>query len=175
LSLKKVSQRRVQLIAITCLFVASKYEEIYYPTLKDFEWLSNGTISGRDIVKAESIVLAALGFDLASVNPFHFIRRFSKAAHSSRRTHELTKYVMELSLGVYSMLGHKPSVVAAACVYIARAMTHQSPLWVRVYRVCRVCVVCAAAKCVACADPHAGALYSVRHAQRRGQRRLHVR
>jgi transcription initiation factor TFIIIB Brf1 subunit/transcription initiation factor TFIIB len=126
-----VSQKRVQLIAITCLFVASKYEEIYYPTLKDFVWLSNETVSGRDIVKAESIVLAALGFDLATINPFHFIRRFSKASHSSRRTHELTKYIMELSLGSYATLGYKPSVVAAACVYIARAMTRQSPVWVR--------------------------------------------
>jgi hypothetical protein len=58
--------------------VASKYEEIYYPTLADLEWLSSKTISGKDIVKAESIILATLQFDLTTINPFHFIRRFSK-------------------------------------------------------------------------------------------------
>jgi hypothetical protein len=73
-----VSHGRVQLIALSCIFVASKYEEIYYPTLADLEWLSSKTIGGKDIVKAESIILATLHFDLTTINPFHFIRRFSK-------------------------------------------------------------------------------------------------
>lgn len=63
------------------MYLASKYEEIHYPTLKDFEWLSNKTCSAREIVKAEAIIVAALKFDLTTVNPFHFIRRFSKAGH----------------------------------------------------------------------------------------------
>lgn len=59
-----------------------------------------------------------------------------QASRSSRRTHTLTKYVMELSLSEYAVLRFKASVVAAACVYIARAMTRHSPVWVQ----CR-CVV----------------------------------
>jgi hypothetical protein len=41
LSIFDFPQDRIYLLAITCLFIATKYEEIYPPTMKDFLKLTN--------------------------------------------------------------------------------------------------------------------------------------
>jgi hypothetical protein len=35
LSMKKIQRRQLQLVAVACLLIAMKYEEIYCPKLKD--------------------------------------------------------------------------------------------------------------------------------------------
>lgn len=37
----KVSKSRLQLVGVTALFIASKYEEIYPPELKDFVYITD--------------------------------------------------------------------------------------------------------------------------------------
>ena len=77
----------------------------------------------------EQQILKVLDFDLANVNPIHFLRRFSKAAGSTYYTHSLCKYIIESSLLSIQMLKYRPSIIAASAVYISRAMTHETPLW----------------------------------------------
>ncbi len=127
---RPVSPARVQLVALACLLVASKYEEIYYPRIEDLLWTVSDTVTQSELIKAELIVLKTLAFDLSSPTPYHFLRRFSKAAGASARQHSLTKYLIILSLSNYAMLQFPPSLVAASAVYLSRAMTYQSPIWV---------------------------------------------
>jgi cyclin B len=48
-------------------------------------------------------VLSVLDYSLAYTSPLHFLRRFSKAAHSDGTTHSLCKYIIEVTmLGRYS-------------------------------------------------------------------------
>lgn len=42
---QKVSKSRLQLVGVTALFIASKYEEIYPPELKDFVYITDGAYS----------------------------------------------------------------------------------------------------------------------------------
>ena len=46
--------------------------------------------------------------------------RYLKAGHADRRMVWLASYVCERMLQEYGMLAHKPSIVAASAVYIAR-------------------------------------------------------
>jgi G2/mitotic-specific cyclin-B, other len=38
----RVQKSRLQLVGVTALFIASKYEEIYPPELKDFVYITDG-------------------------------------------------------------------------------------------------------------------------------------
>jgi len=42
---QRVSKSRLQLVGVTALFVASKYEEIYPPELKDFVYITDRAYS----------------------------------------------------------------------------------------------------------------------------------
>ena len=53
LSVFNVAKKDVQLIGITSLLIATKYEEIYPPTVKDFVYLTDNTYSRELMLEME--------------------------------------------------------------------------------------------------------------------------
>jgi cyclin-A len=60
LSRKNVPKKRLQLVGLACLFVASKYEEISPCTVHELSKYSNNSCSPEDILAMEWCVLNAL-------------------------------------------------------------------------------------------------------------------
>ena len=131
LSLKEVPRSKFQLLGTTSILIASKFEEIYTPEVKDFVWVSGQAYNAEEFLKMERTILSTLDFNVSTPIPLHFLRRFSKAAKSDAKLHTLSKYIIELSLLEYSLLKYKPSEIAAAAVYITRKMTNITPTWVK--------------------------------------------
>jgi G2/mitotic-specific cyclin-B, other len=129
LALKPVSRHKLQLVGITAMLIAAKYEELYSPEVRDFVYICDMAFCKEDILALEIQILNALNFSLTPATPLHFLRRFSKAARSDSTTHTLSKFLVELTLPEYEMLVFKPSTVAAAAVYMARAMRQLTPYW----------------------------------------------
>ena len=92
-------------------------------------YICDKAYSKEEILALEVQMLNMLNFQLTPATPLHFLRRFSKAARSDSTTHTLSKYLIELSLPEYNMLQYKASTIAAAAVYVARAMRHLTPQW----------------------------------------------
>jgi len=129
LSTRTIGRGRLQLLAITALFIASKYEELRFPSITDFAFVTDGNAKVDEIRRMERLVLAQIGYKLGLTSPLPFLRRFSKAAGSDSRVHTLAKYILELTPCFYSLLHYKPSQLAAASVYLARHMTATVPVW----------------------------------------------
>jgi len=129
LQYKSVSKQKLQLVGVTALLIACKFEEIYTPEVEDFIYITDQAYTRDDLLKMERLILMTLDFNLSTPTPLHFLRRFSRAAQSNSKIHTLSKYLAELSLLEAKLLQFLPSMVAAASVYIARKMTHQSPVW----------------------------------------------
>jgi len=133
LQLKAVARSRFQLVGIAAMLIASKFEEIYTPKVDDFIYITANAYNREDLLKMEKMILMTLDFNLNVPSPIHFLRRFSKAAHSDSKVHTLGKYITELSLLDYDLLEYPPSVIAASATYISRAMTRSKtssePIW----------------------------------------------
>lgn len=127
LAIKPVTRTKLQLVGITAMLLASKYEEIYSPEVRDFIHIADSAYNRDEVLRMERLVLTTMDFNMSASTPLHFLRRFSKASKSDSRTHTLSKYLSELTLTEYSMLKFLPSQIAAASVYIARCMTGRSP------------------------------------------------
>ena len=112
-----VCKDKVQLVGVTAFFIACKYEEIYPPEITDFIKVCDA-YNKNDILKMEKTVLKTLNFQLCYPLPLHFLRRFSKAAHADQEIHTLAKYLMELGLVEYECSSWKPSLLAAASLYL---------------------------------------------------------
>jgi len=119
LDVKKISRSKLQLVGVASMLIAAKYEEIYAPEVKDFVYITDRAYTEKDILKMEVKILAALNFDLGRPLPLHFLRRASKAGGVEAATHTLAKYIMELSLGSYTMCSVSPSVLAASALALA--------------------------------------------------------
>ncbi|KAL1914289.1 uncharacterized protein VTP21DRAFT_9027 [Calcarisporiella thermophila] len=125
LSLKAVSVQKLQLVGITALFIAAKYEEILAPSVHSLLRMTDDGYSEEELLKAERYVLAALNFKLSYPNPMHFLRRVSKADQYDIQTRTVAKYLLELPLVEHRLLTHKPSLTAAASLYLARRMLNR--------------------------------------------------
>ena len=64
LSLFNVQKSQVQLVGVASLLIATKYEEIYPPTVKDFIYLTDDTYTKDQILTMEKNILYSLQFDI---------------------------------------------------------------------------------------------------------------
>lgn len=107
---KEVIMRdRLQLVAVACLFIASKYEDVMPPTIADFEYVSNNIYSREEILNMECKVLATLEFEINFTSSFIFLQRLRQVAQVDSRTWNFARYLIELTLLEQCMLRHKPS------------------------------------------------------------------
>ncbi|MCJ1470737.1 G2/mitotic-specific cyclin [Pseudocyphellaria aurata] len=120
LSARVVELDRLQLVGITAMFIASKYEEVLSPHVQNFKHVADDGFTEEEILKAERFVLSALEYDLSYPNPMNFLRRISKADNYDIQTRTLAKYFLEISLLDHQYMKYPPSFIAAASMYLAR-------------------------------------------------------
>lgn len=73
-----VPKKMLQLVGVTAMFIASKYEEMYPPEIGDFAFVTNNTYTKHQIRQMEMKILRVLNFGLGRPLPLHFLRRASK-------------------------------------------------------------------------------------------------
>ncbi|KAK2764858.1 G2/mitotic-specific cyclin [Emmonsiellopsis sp. PD_33] len=127
LSAEVVALDRLQLVGVTAMFIASKYEEVLSPHVANFSHVADETFSDKEILDAERHVLATLNYDISYPNPMNFLRRISKADNYDIQTRTLGKYLMEISLLDHRFMGYPQSHVAAAAMYLARLILDRGP------------------------------------------------
>ncbi|KAL9619864.1 MAG: hypothetical protein Q9204_008263 [Flavoplaca sp. TL-2023a] len=125
LSTRVVELEKLQLVGITAMFIASKYEEVLSPHVQNFKHVADDGFSEEEILKAERFVLAALNYNLSYPNPMNFLRRISKADNYNVQTRTLGKYLLEISLLDHRFMKYPPSQIAAASMYLARLILEQ--------------------------------------------------
>ncbi|NXE25857.1 CCNB2 protein, partial [Ardeotis kori] len=115
-----VPRTRLQLVGVTALFLASKYEEVFSPDVADFVYITDDAYTSSEVRQMEIAILKELNFDLGRPLPIHFLRRASKAGEADAKQHTLAKYLMELTLVDYDMVHHRPSEIAAAALCLSQ-------------------------------------------------------
>lgn len=124
-----VNRNRLQLLGITSMFVAAKYEEIYPPTIKEFVYISDNTYNREQVLTMESLLLRVLKFRLTGATPWEFIKQLFKASKLDQTTSCLAHYVMELFLLDAAYLKFYPSVVAGAAILLASWTLEHEDIW----------------------------------------------
>ncbi|XP_019723017.1 G2/mitotic-specific cyclin-B2 isoform X1 [Hippocampus comes] len=127
LQIQPVSRRKLQLVGVTAMLVASKYEETYPPIVGDFAYVTDSAFTNAQILEMEQLVLKSLNFQLGRPLPLHFLRRASKVANSDVERHTLAKYLMELTLIDYEMVHYRPSEIAAAALCLSQLLLNELP------------------------------------------------
>ncbi|XP_053171025.1 G2/mitotic-specific cyclin-B2 [Scomber japonicus] len=127
LQVQPVSRRKLQLVGVTSMLVACKYEEMYAPEVGDFAYITDNAFTKPQILEMEQLILRSLKFELGRPLPLHFLRRASKVATSDVERHTLAKYLMELTLIDYDMVHYRPSEVAAASFCLSQLLLEGLP------------------------------------------------
>ena len=78
LSLTCISRKKLQLVGVTALLIASKFEDVYAPETKDISKITAKTYSVEDIISMEAKILIKLDFNMIVTTPLCFLERFRK-------------------------------------------------------------------------------------------------
>ncbi|XP_007236731.3 G2/mitotic-specific cyclin-B1 isoform X2 [Astyanax mexicanus] len=109
-----VPKKRLQLVGVTAMFIASKYEEMYPPEIADFAFVTDRAYTTAEIRDMEMTILRVLKFSFGRPLPLQFLRRASKIGEVTAEHHTLAKYFVELTMVDYDMVHFAPSQVASA-------------------------------------------------------------
>ncbi|PQM33282.1 G2/mitotic-specific cyclin S13-7 [Prunus yedoensis var. nudiflora] len=131
LSMKIVSRRELQLVGISSMVIASKYEEIWAPQVIDFVCLSDYAYTGDQILLMEKAILGKLEWYLTVPTPYVFLSRYIKASVSpGEEVKNMVFFLAELGIMHYpTTIRYSPSLIAAAAVYAARCTLNKAPFW----------------------------------------------
>ncbi|XP_016323064.1 cyclin-J-like [Sinocyclocheilus anshuiensis] len=126
-----VAVRQLYVIALSCLLLASKFEEKEdrVPKLEQLNTLGfmctlNLTLNKRDLIKMELLLLETFGWNLCMPTPAHFIDYYLQSFTVSTL---LCIFVVD-----HAFLSFRPSQVAAACIAASRICLQISPSWTTV-------------------------------------------
>ncbi|XP_023689761.2 cyclin-J isoform X1 [Paramormyrops kingsleyae] len=147
-----VALKQLYAIALSCLLLASKFEEKEdrVPKLEQLNALGfmcslNLVLSKRDLIRMELLLLETFGWNLCLPTPAHFIDYYLHASVQESDLHngwplsspsktkafmdKYTHYFLEVSLQDHAFLSFRPSQVAAACIAASRVCLQVSPGW----------------------------------------------
>lgn len=94
-----ITRDKFQLLGITALFIASKYEEIYPPHMKEYvNVCDRATYSKQDLLDMETKIILTLEFNLTDSTVLRFLERFGRVAGLESKAFMLARYVTELAL-----------------------------------------------------------------------------
>ncbi|EJD49692.1 hypothetical protein AURDEDRAFT_59334 [Auricularia subglabra TFB-10046 SS5] len=123
LTKRVVSLIKLQLVGVTAMFIAAKYEEVLAPSVEEFVYMTDKGYSREEILKGERIILQTLEFRVSSYcSPYSWVRKISKADDYDIQTRTLSKFIMEVTLLDHRFLRAKPSLIAAVGMYSSRRM-----------------------------------------------------
>ncbi|KAI3985378.1 hypothetical protein MKX01_033692 [Papaver californicum] len=130
LSSKSVHRQRLELLGLSCMFVAAKYEEIDHPSMEEFSSITNNTgITKDEMLKMEREILRLLNFEMGNPTIKTFLRRlFTRVSAQEEdslfalnlKLKFLGYYLAELSLLDYGCIKFLPSMVAASVVFLSK-------------------------------------------------------
>lgn len=83
LSKETIQRKELQLVGISAMLIACKYEEIWAPEVNDFVRISDSAYLREQVLAAEKAILRKLEWHLTVPTPYVFLLRYIKASVAS--------------------------------------------------------------------------------------------
>ncbi|KAL2522277.1 Cyclin-B2-4 [Forsythia ovata] len=128
-SVQPVMRKKLQLVGVTAMLIACKYEEVSVPVVEDLILISDRAYCRKEVLDMEKLMINTLQFNLSFPTPYVFMRRFLKAAQCDKKLELISFFIIELCLVEYEMLRFPPSLLAAAAIFTAQCTLSKSKQW----------------------------------------------
>jgi G2/mitotic-specific cyclin-B, other len=114
-----ITRNHYQLLAASALLIACKFEEIYFPEIKDLVYICDKAFSEELILLMESEILKYLNFKIFPIFPERYLQIIAYKLNLSNFDMNFCLMMLELFTFDYKMINYPPSLIACTCVYIA--------------------------------------------------------
>lgn len=118
LSKENVGRSILQLVGVTCLMIACKYEEIMVPHIKDFVYITDSAYTKEQILEFEIKILNSLNYEVVIPCSLSFFDIISINYNFSKEHIAFGKYMLDLYMLDYRMTKYLPSLIANSVAYL---------------------------------------------------------
>ncbi len=80
------------------MLIASKYEEIYAPEVRDFVYITDKAYDRDQVLTLERDILRKLDFNICVPSIYRFLERYTKISQSDELIFAYAQYMCELSI-----------------------------------------------------------------------------
>lgn len=114
-----ISKKKFQLLGISALMIAAKYEEIYPPKLSQYVKVCANAYTEDQVKDMEQLILTTLSWSLTVATPETFLSRFQKTAKADSQMKIFSNFLTEISLLHVESYKFLPSQIACASIYLS--------------------------------------------------------
>jgi hypothetical protein len=118
LNIKEVGKLLLQLVGVSSLLIACKYEEIYYPEIRDLVYITDHTYTEKQIIQMEYEILSSLDFFILPIFPLRFVEILSKEFFLSEIENNFCCFILTIFNFNFKVNDYLPSITACSCLYI---------------------------------------------------------
>ncbi|KAE8728925.1 G2/mitotic-specific cyclin S13-6 [Hibiscus syriacus] len=129
LSVKVVPRKELQLLGMSAMLIATKYEEIWPPEVNDLVCIADRAYTHEQVLLMEKTILGRLEWTVTVPTHYVFLARFIKASIPDPEMQSMVYFLAELGIMHYETIRFCPSMVAASAVYAARCALNKTPNW----------------------------------------------
>lgn len=124
-----ILRKRLQLVGVVCMLIASKVEDIYAFDIRFAVYICDNAYTKEEISHMETNILTSLGFDFCSPTAAHFLDLYTRANRCKRDHDMIIRYCMELGLLKLEVQSELPSRITAAAVLLSNRLLHRDECW----------------------------------------------
>ncbi|KAI4340482.1 hypothetical protein MLD38_025311 [Melastoma candidum] len=131
LAVNCVRKMELQLVGISAMLIASKYEGIWAPEVNDFVYISDNAYVREQVLVMQKSILEELEWYLTVPTLYVFLNRYVKASTPPDiEVDRMVSFLAELGMTHYqTIISYCPSMIAASAVYAARCTLNKRPFW----------------------------------------------
>ena len=130
LSIRDINRKYLQLLGVSSMFIACKYEEIYSPEIKDFIYMTDNAYDKNQMINMENDILKVLDFNICVPSYFRFLEIYKFYLKFDDKFFFLCNYLIEVALIEYNLIKFQPSLITTSAIFIALKIYNKIILFV---------------------------------------------
>jgi len=129
MSLATVSRRNLQLVGVTAMLIASKYEEVRLPEVNEFVRITDNAYTCAEVLETECTMLATIKYKIAVPTVAHLFPHLERVNNCHDAQSKFVMYVLELALLETRWLNHVPLHIVSAALLLSNELFGRCPIW----------------------------------------------
>lgn len=124
LSYQKISRNRLQLLGISALWIAAKYQETYQvPKIDNLVFICDNAYKAEDILSMEGKILIVTGFEvLTNPSPLAYYQMVQYYAKLNQKDYWLGRYLLEATVFDLKINKYPQAVLAYALAFFIKKL-----------------------------------------------------
>lgn len=118
LSRLSVHRSKLQLVGLSAVLIAGKYEEVYPPNVEDLCYIADNTYDTQQIVSCERDMLQILDFRMTATCPQDFIKMYGSLLSFDNKSIYMASYIVEFILQETLYITIRPSLLAVVAMFL---------------------------------------------------------